>query len=62
MTEDDSDDDDVTNIEVDAAITMSAQELAEFQVELRPMMLVLAKVSEIQALCLSSQNAHRRAT
>jgi phytoene/squalene synthetase len=49
VTEDDSDDNDVTDIEVDAAIAMSAQELAEFQTELRPVMLVLAKVSEIRA-------------
>jgi hypothetical protein len=47
VSDDDSDDDNVTDLEVDDAIQMSAQELAEFQTEIRPVMLVLAKVSKI---------------
>ena len=49
VSDNDSDNDNVTDIEVDDAIQMSAQELTEFQTELRPVMLVLAKVSKIQA-------------
>ena len=50
VNDDDEDDDNVTDVEVDDAIQMTAEELAEFQTELRPVMLVLAKVSEIQAI------------
>ena len=50
VNDDDKDDDNVTNVEVDNAIQMTAQELAKFQTELHPVMLVLAKVSEIQAI------------
>ena len=50
VTEDDADNDNVDDVEVDAAIiVLSVQELAKFQTELHPVMLVLAKVSGIQS-------------
>ena len=47
VSDDNADNDNISDIEVDDAIAMMAQELAEFQTELRPVMLVLAKVSTI---------------
>ena len=47
VTQDDAEDDLVTDAEIDEALDMSAEELADLQAEIRPVMLVLVKVSTI---------------
>ena len=47
MTQDDAKDDLVTDVEIDDALNMSEEELADLQAEVRPVMLVLVKVSTV---------------
>ena len=48
VTQDDTKDDIVTDADLDNAFNMSAEELADLQTEIRPVMLLLVKVSTVR--------------